>query len=136
MVFANLDQTNLRKIVNDVAVIYNPELKPAAIKAIADTEPGVTALVKELLQQFAEGRVDSNLFIPEARPELFPDKTKSAGEFLKSLGPHGLVEPVERKEVGGARIYRYRIIFKEASLFCTIWLTKEDKLAGIRLRPE
>src|SRR5262249_47467867 len=136
VVFANLSQANPEKIVRGVAVIYNPELTAHPVKAIEDKEPKVTALFKELLQKFAEGTTDPNLFTPEARAELFPDKAKQAGAFLKSLGALGLVELVERKEEGGNRVYRYRLAFKEAILFCTLWLTREDKIAGIQLRPE
>ena len=40
------------------------------------------------------------------------------------------------KEEGGNRVYRYRITFKETILFCTLRLTKEDKIAGVQLQLE
>ena len=93
----------------------------------------VAALVQELLQKFAEGTTDPNLFTPETRAVFFPGMAKETGEFLKSLGALGLVELVERKEEDGNRVYRYRLTFKETILFFTIRLTREDKIAGIRL---
>jgi CubicO group peptidase (beta-lactamase class C family) len=136
VVFANLAQANSDKIARDVAAIYNPELMAPPVKAIEDKEPKVTALVKELVRQFAEGAVDPDLFIPEARAKLFPDAAKQAGAFLKSLGALSLVELVERKEEGGNRVYRYRLTFKETILFGKIMLTKEGKIAGIQFQPE
>jgi hypothetical protein len=136
VVFANLAEANPDKIARDVASIYNPELMAPPVKAIEDKEPNVTALVKDIVQKFAEGAVDPNLFIPEARAELFPDAAKQAGAFLKSLGALSLVELVERKEEDDKRFYRYRLTFKETILFGKIMLTKEGKIAGIQFQPE
>lgn len=134
VVFANLAQANPEKIARGVAEIYNPELAAPPVKAIEDKEPKVTALVKELVQKFAEGAADPNLFTPEARAIVFPDRAEQAHAFLKSLGALGLIELVERKEEDGDRVYRYRLTFKETTLFCTVRLTKEDKIAGIQMQ--
>jgi len=136
VILANLAQANPDKIVRGVAQIYNPELTAPAVKAIEDKEPKVTALVKELVQKFAEGTADPNLFTPEARAVLFSERAKQFDEFLKSLGAPGLVELVERKEENGNRVYRYRLTFRASILFWTIWLTKEDKIAAIQQRLE
>ena len=84
----------------------------------------------------AEGTADPNLFTPEARAILFSDRAKQIHAYLKSLGSPGLVELVERNEEGSNRVYRYRITFKETILFCTVRLTKEDKIAGIQVQLE
>jgi CubicO group peptidase (beta-lactamase class C family) len=134
--FANLAQADPEKIARGVAEIYNPELIAPPVKAIEDKEPKVTALVKELLQKFPEGSADPDLFTPEARAVLFADNARRIYESLKPLGAPDLVELVERNEEKGNRFYRYRLTFKDEILFWTIWLTKEDKIAGIRLRIE
>jgi hypothetical protein len=56
--------------------------------------------------------------------------------FLKSLGAVGSVEPLERKEENGNRVYRYRLTFRAAIMYWTIWMTKEDKIAAIQQRLE
>jgi CubicO group peptidase (beta-lactamase class C family) len=136
VVFANLAQANPDKIARGVAEIYIPELAAPVVKAIEDKEPKVTALVKELAQKFADGTADPNLFTPEARAVLFSERAKQMDAFLKSLGAVDLVELVERKEENGNRVYRYRLTFRAAIMYWTIWLTKEDKIAAIQQRLE
>jgi hypothetical protein len=136
VVFANLAQANPDKIARGVAEIYNPELAAPVVKAIEDKEPKVTALVKELAQKFADGAADPNLFTPEARAVLFSDRAKQMDAFLKSLGAVGSIEPLERKEENGNRVYRYRLTFRAAIMYWTIWMTKEDKIAAIQQRLE
>lgn len=54
--------------------------------------------MEELLQKFADGMVDHNLFTPEAKALLFPDRAKSFGEFLKPLGALNETQLLERKD--------------------------------------
>jgi D-alanyl-D-alanine carboxypeptidase len=136
VVLANLNRVNNKKIVSDVAGIYNAELAPPPIVAIADKEPKITALVKELIQKFTEGTADPNIFTSEIRAEIFPDHVRKASMTLKSFGALGLVELIERKDEDGDRIYRYRLEFKEKIVFCALRLTKEAKIAGFQLSPE
>ncbi|HEV2915855.1 MAG TPA: serine hydrolase domain-containing protein [Pyrinomonadaceae bacterium] len=136
VVFANLAQANVEKVAHGVAAIYNQELAPPPAQATADNEPEVTALLREVLQKTVEGTLARELFTTDAQAVIFPDAARRAGEFLKTLGPLTSVTLVERKEEGGLRAYRYRLVFKDATLFCLLSLTKENKIADIDLRPE
>lgn len=136
ILFANLIQASPDKLAHGVAGLYNPALVPPPVKAIEDKEPQVTALAKDLLLKTVAGTLDPELFTTQARAFIFPDRAKFAGEFLKPFGALDRIELVERSDEGELRAYRYRIVYKEATLFFTLTLNKEGKIAGMQLRGE
>ena len=93
-------------------------------------------MVKDLLRKFAEGTPDTNLFTPEAKALLFPERAKSFGEYLKPLGTLDEVQLIERTTEEGNRNYRYRLVYKDAALLFTLKLDSESKTALIAVEPE
>ena len=70
--------------------------------------------------------------------EVWPDISRNAAasrETMKSLGPLNSMELLERSEQSDKRLYRYRLTFKDTILIYTAVLTKEGKIAGLRLQP-
>ncbi len=135
VVFANLAQANPGRIAHGVAAIYNTELAPPRPKAIEDKEPQVTALAKNVLQEVIEGTLEPGLFTTEAWPEISRN-AEQAREFLKSLGPLNSIELIARSEQEGNGLYRYRLTYKETTLFYSVVLTKDGKIAALRLQAE
>jgi hypothetical protein len=85
--------------------------------------------------------VDFKLFTEGARADLFPGRAEQIGESLNALSlPLAVISSsldlVERSEEGDLRIYRYTLTDLGKSLFCTIKLTKGDKIADLQLREE
>ncbi|MDQ4122164.1 MAG: beta-lactamase family protein [Acidobacteriota bacterium] len=139
IVFANLINANEKKLAHGVAGIYNPALAPPVAKAIEDKEPRVTAFVKDFLQKTVAGQITQDLFTTEAAAALFPDRIKQAGEFLKSLGSFSDIQLMERTERGETRIYRYQVKYRNSQdniLILALGLTKDDKIAGVQVKPE
>jgi CubicO group peptidase (beta-lactamase class C family) len=139
VVFANLINANEARIAHGVAANYNPSLAPPIAKIIEDKEPKVTDFVKDVLQKTVEGTLKPELFTPQAAAALFPDRIKQAGELLKSLGIFVGMQLTERIEKDETRIYRYRVNYRNYQdniLMLTIGLTKDDKIAGIQIKPE
>jgi hypothetical protein len=135
VVFANLAQANPTRIAHAIAAIYNPELAPLPAKAIEDKEPEVTALAKKVLQEGAEGKFDLALFTADQQAEISRSGTERS-EFLKSLGALKSIELLARTEQSGNRLYRYRLSFQQGSFLLIMTLTKEGKIAGLRMQPE
>ncbi len=104
------------------------------------TWPSQTASVRRVLLQFAKGTADPNLFTPEARAKIFPDQAKQIGESLNSLSlPIAIIytnELIERREENGLRVYRYMFNDLGMTLFCTVKLTKDDKIINFQLESE
>jgi len=135
--FANLWETREFKLARGLTAVFYPEFALPAVQPIEDKEPQVTASVRRVLLQFARGTADPTLFTPEARAKLFPDQAKQIGESLNSLSlPIAIIytnELIERREENGLRIYRYVMTDLGITLFCTVKLTKDDKIASLQL---
>ena len=135
VVFANLAQANPTRIAHGIAGIYNPELTPVPAKAIEDKEPEVTALARKILQEGAEGKFDLKLFTADQQAEISRNGDQM-GQFLKSLGAVKSIELLARTEQNGNRLYRYRFTFQQSTFLLLMTLTKEGKIAGLRMQPE
>ncbi|HLM61251.1 MAG TPA: hypothetical protein VK308_10635, partial [Pyrinomonadaceae bacterium] len=102
---------------------------------LEDREPKVTAASRRVLLQFAKGTADPNLFTPKAQAEIFPDRAEQIGNRLNLLSlPIAIIyssELIERKNENGLRVYRYMLNDLGMTLFCTLKLTKDDKISGI-----
>jgi CubicO group peptidase (beta-lactamase class C family) len=134
IVFANLAQANPTKIAHGIAAIYNPEFAPVPPKPIEDKGPEVSKLLKKQLQDAIDGKLDSTLFVPEAWPHI-SEIAVASRDVLKSFGPLTSMELLERSEQNNDRIYRYRLTFRDTILIYTAVLTKEGKIADLRLQP-
>jgi hypothetical protein len=92
------------------------------------------------LRQFSGDTADFKLFTPGARMDVFPHRARQIGESLRSLSiPVAVIssiELVERREEGELRVYRYMLSDVGTTLFCTITLTKGDKIADVQVRAE
>ena len=135
IVFANLINASEKKLARGVLEIFHPQLAPAPAKAIEDKEPQVTALAREVLQKTVDEKLTAELFTQESAAPILGGSKQAAG-FLKSLGELKKIELVERREEGGARIYRYRLSYESLNLMYLMVLNENDKIAGLQLRPE
>ena len=135
--FANSWETRDFEFARGLVSIFYPEFALPAVEAIEDKEPQVTALVRRVLLQFARKAADSKLFTTEAQAEIFPDEARQIGARLNALSlPIAIIHTnalIERREENGLRVYRYVLNDLGTTLFCTIKLTKEDKIAGLEL---
>ena len=138
VVLTNLDSANSNpgRLAHHVAGLYVPALMPPELKPIEDKEPQVTAFFREVLQKIAEGKADPEWFTPDWRKELFPDRIKALGEFVKSLGALKSLDLVERKEEDGLPAYTYRAAFSGRTMLLRLTLSPDGKIAGMRLASE
>ena len=129
----NLDSghANPKKIVTGVAAIYNPALKPAEEKPIADKEPQVTQMVRTLLQGIADGKARPEQFTEELEKHLFPDEIQELGPALKEMGEVKALELMEKTDEGEQRNYRYRARYSQRTIMVSIGLTTGDKIAKL-----
>lgn len=139
--FANLWQTNEFRIARGLTAIFHPEFALPAARPIEDREPQVTALVRRALREFSAGTADFKLFTAGARAGLFPQRAERIGDSLNALSlPVAVISAsldlVERREEGDLRVYRYVLIDIGKTLFCTVKLTKDDKIADLQLDEE
>ena len=134
----NLDSghSNPKKITSGVAAIYNPALKPVEAKPIADKEPQVTQMVRDLWREIVDGKAKPEQFTEDLKKRLFPDEIQELGPALKEFGELKTLELMERTEEGERRDYRYRGKFPNLTLMLSVGLTKENKIAKLDFSEE
>ncbi len=123
-------------IAQGVAGRYVAALAPVVVPPIEDKEPQVTALVKSVYEQAAQGKLDAARFTPELAQIGETQLKQGLKEFLQNLGPLQSIALVERKDEGENRLYRYRLAYKDTSLLTLCTLNKEGKIAGLSVQPE
>ena len=129
----NLDSghSNPKKIVTGVAAIYNPALKPAEEKPIADKEPQVTQMVRRLLQDIADGKARPEQFTEELRKQVFPDEIQELGPALREMGEVKALELMEKTDGGEQRNYRYRARYSQRTIMVSVALTRGNQIAKL-----
>ena len=137
VVFSNLRQAHASRLARGIAAVFHPEFALPAAVPIEDKEPRVTALLKRALRQLADGVAQPDMFASDIRPAFFPDQAKRLGEQLGRLSlPVAVIsfaELLERRDEAGLRVYRYLLTDLGATLYCTLSLTSDDKVAGLVL---
>jgi CubicO group peptidase (beta-lactamase class C family) len=137
IVLTNQDNgANPGGIAQGVAGRYVAALAPVVVPPIEDKEPQVTALVKSVYEQAAQGKLDAARFTPELAQIGETQLKQGLKEFLQNLGPLQSIALVERKDEGENRLYRYRLAYKDTSLLTLCTLNKEGKIAGLSVQPE
>jgi len=138
VVLTNLDAGHARpsKIAHTVAGLYVPALMPAEPKPIEDKEPQTTLMVRTLLQQIADGKVDADRFTPELKAKLFPDEIHGIGDYMKELGDLKSLDLLKRGEESGGPSYKYRANYEHLDLFLSLQLTKDNKIAALDFSTE
>ncbi len=135
IVMANLWDTRDFALARGLVATHFPEFALPPAKSIADQGPEVTALIRRILLQLAQGRANADSFTPLAASTMFPAKAKEVGTLLNTLSlPIALIftnELIEKRAENGLRVYRYALNDLGRTLFCTIKLTSADKIADL-----
>jgi CubicO group peptidase (beta-lactamase class C family) len=118
-------------LAQGVADFYYPPKPPAAAKGIADADRSLTAALKRLLLEGAEGKFDENLFAPPARANLLPAMREFGTPYLSSLGPLRSFVLIEEGKEGDALKRRYQAIFGTKAVVWTFTLDGEGKIVSM-----
>jgi CubicO group peptidase (beta-lactamase class C family) len=132
VVLANLAGSNPPKIARHVAGLYLSELLPDERTSIEDTEPELTAILREQLSSYLEGKADRETFVEEARDFLFSDDAKPIVAKLVEYGKLQSLTLSERSTADGYRVYKYRAKHERGPTFVyTFHLTETNKIARL-----
>ncbi len=109
-----------------------------AAKAIADSEPDVTATIRNIFVAAQAGKVDATLFTPQLAAIMQQQLAPGMGtrQTLDGLGTQTGIELLERKAHSGQRIYRYRLRYEHGAILVTCGYDASGKIAGLRFVPE
>jgi len=134
VVFANLKRASTNKISTRILRIYQPELGITSLKTIKDTEPGITKLVNEFINNVIERKLRADQFTTELAGVLMDSTMQERGsDYFKSKGKFLKSELLSRKELdNGTREYRYRLLFSKEILGFMIQFNKENKIVDLQ----
>ena len=130
IVLCNQTSAPSRTIAAKIASFYLAELNGPE-QGIEDKEPEVTRLLKSVLADAADGKVDASRFSPGAR-EMVDFIRKAGPEFLKPAGPLKSITLLERRTDDHQRAYRYRAQFQNKTVVWALALTSDGKIIGIQ----
>lgn len=134
--FANLDSAPLDRLTHQVAGLWDARLQPPAPAVMADTEPAVTAMLKERVGQLASGALPPGAFSPEAAAEFFPDQAREYQAMLAPMGALRTISLSKRREDKGVRVYIYRLTLGETNMLCQLRLNQQEQIVMLAFRPE
>jgi CubicO group peptidase (beta-lactamase class C family) len=133
VVLANLAQANPERFADGIAAIMNERLAVPTLRQTEDREPKVTARLAALLDRAREGTLAPAEFA-YIRSGFFPDGAKAYQERLRELGPAGRLVLVKRNDLGDDRVYTYEIAFGTRTMYYSVALAPDDKIAQFSLR--
>jgi D-alanyl-D-alanine carboxypeptidase len=136
IVLTNRAGADATGIAANVADLVNPALAAKAGKPIADKTPATTARLKAVLVAVAAGTTDPEIFTPDFRNLLYPDKAKQAAAYLKPLGELKSFELIARKDTDNIHGYQYRAVFGDTALKVVVALNDDGKISGLAITPE
>jgi len=134
VVLANLAQADPMRFVDGIAGLLDPRLAPPELTPIADTEPQVTARLRELLAAAAEGKLEPGDFA-YVRAGFFPYAAAQLKEALGSLGPPTALRPLERRDLGDDRVHTYDADYGSKPYRVALALAPDGKVAALSVRP-
>lgn len=132
IVLANSTSAPVEKIGNQVARMVLPALVQ---HPIADTEPAATARAKEILAYFERGEQPPGLSA-SAREFFSPQFMGWVRADMRDFGKLSEVQPMERGEKNGKRLYVYRARFAHDDVTMKFSLNKAGEIENVELLPE
>ena len=133
IVMANIDNRDLGDVAINVGAFYVPELKPPIEKPIADSEPERTLHVKAIITGLAKGKLDPSQFTSQLGSNLAGELKSGSFNNLSGFGPIRNFVLIERKAEENNRTCRYRLTYRQLSLFVDCTFDKDNKLVRFGL---
>ena len=130
---SNLGASQPSAIVDGVAALLDPALKPKPPAPIADREPKVRARLEEILAASRDGRLTPNDFA-YVRAGFFPNAAKAYQTMLAGVGKPDTVTLFERTVLGDDRIYLYEVGYGAKVFRVRLGLAPDDKVSVFAVR--
>jgi CubicO group peptidase (beta-lactamase class C family) len=130
---SNLGASQPGAIVDGIAALLNPALKPKPPAPIAETEPEVRPRLEQILAATRDGKLSPNDFA-YVRAGFFPNAAKAYQQALAGVGTPDRVTLYERRVVGDDRIYVYEVAYGARVFRVTLGLAPDGKVSAFALR--
>ncbi len=111
---------------------YLPDLAKGN-SPVADAEPQVTQMLRQVLTDLAAGRADPSRLTPAMSAALTPAVIAQTDRNLATAGAFhpDTLALVSRADDNGLRVYRFRALYGGTPVIWTVHLTPDGKIAGM-----
>ena len=130
---ANLAGSQPVAIVDGIAGVLNPSLRPKPLAPIADREPAVRTRLEAILAATRDGRLTPNDFA-YVRAGFFPGAANAYRQLLAGVGSPDVVTLLDRTVLGDDRIYTYDVGYGAKQFRVRLGLAPDDKVSLFTLR--
>lgn len=119
-----------------VADFYLPPAPPSEVKPIADEHAELTAIVKKVIADGMQDKLDETLFTADAQKNFVPQYRNFGLPFFASLDAPQSFALVEHKPKETGVVRRYRGIYGKKGVTWTFEFDKDNKIVFFDPRPE
>jgi D-alanyl-D-alanine carboxypeptidase len=123
-------------LARGVADFYLPPAPPAAVTPIADERPELTRVVKKVIADGREDKVDEKLFTADSQQNFVPSYRNFGLPFFVSLGEERSFVLIEEKTGENGVRRRYRGIYGKSAVDWTFEFDKNNKIVFFDPKPE
>lgn len=134
-VLANAASARPNKFADIVAAHYVPALAVKVDQAIADTQPAVTARVRQLVGSFAAGTAPAGLS-DKLAATYTPERLKQIADVISSWGPVLSIELLSVKSDDQLQRSQYRVLMAAETVRVNLALNKAGQIETVGVRPE
>ena len=119
------------RLAEGVADFFIPVPPLRQTRGIEDNDEKLTLMLRSVLLDAAQGKVNADLFDSEAQTRLVPAFRDFGPVFFSSLDPVQSFVLVEQSAEGERRIRRYRALYGKQQIIWTFVLSKEGKIISM-----
>jgi D-alanyl-D-alanine carboxypeptidase len=126
-----VNEGTLARNIRD-ALAGKPAVDPA--KPVEDKRPELTKIIRTLLTDLQQGKIDRSHLTPEFSKLLTDQAVATTAEDLKMMGALARLELLRHAEVKEGVVREYRGVFAEGAVRILVNFNLEGKIAGMQLR--
>jgi CubicO group peptidase (beta-lactamase class C family) len=130
IVLVNRNRANPGRIAQGVAGFYVPVLAPRIFIPVVDTDPALTAFVRELHEEPDTVSIRLEAFAAEYQPKVKAFLVLNK-EFMETFGNVRSVVLVASKKESDSQLARYRVSYKAGSRLVVVSRNKQGKINGV-----
>ncbi|HLE62325.1 MAG TPA: hypothetical protein VI750_04255 [Pyrinomonadaceae bacterium] len=119
------------RLAEGVADLFIPAPPLRENRGIEDNDEKLTFMLRSVLLDAAQGKVNADLFNSEAQKSLVPAFRDFGPVFFSSLAPLQSFVLVEQSAEGETLVRRYRALFGKKPVIWTFVLSKDGKMISM-----
>jgi len=128
--------TNAQKLhpylAQGVADLFIPPPPLKEVKGVDDNDPAITQMLKAMLLDAAQEKVDDSLFTVDSQRNFVPAFKNFGLPFFKSLDPLQSLVLIEHKQMEKSILRRYQAVYGKKAIIWNFELSKDGKIISLQ----